>query len=59
LEKAFLHFARRSPESAGVWLEGLVRTIEALPDFPGPKSHPFAFENDRFDVEVRRAVPRE
>ena len=55
-EAAFLRMVRLSPETAGRWLSGLLDAVASLAEFPGPRSHSIAQENDRFDVEVRRLL---
>lgn len=55
-ESAFLRFAARDLDTAARWLEGLIRAVAALAEFPGPRAYAIARESDRYGVEVRRML---
>ena len=54
VEDVFRWIARRSPERARVWREGVFQAVRTLADFPRRCS--LAHENDDFDVEVRHLL---
>jgi plasmid stabilization system protein ParE len=54
IEAAFLRLNEFNPDSAGRWLEGLLRAIEGLAEFP--RMHPIAPESEILRTEVRRML---
>ena len=56
IEAAYLRISARNPEFAGRWLEGLLRALEKLDQFPF--SHPRVEESEIFGREVRRMLYR-
>lgn len=54
IEAAFLRLNELNPDYAGRWLEGLLRAIEGLAEFP--RIHPVAPESEILRTEVRRML---
>jgi plasmid stabilization system protein ParE len=54
IEETYLWIAKRAPESAVKWFNGLYSVIETLETFP--ERCPHAPENDFFHQEIRQLV---